>query len=124
MANPALSLLVLRTAQMDKSLAFYRSLGLGFVEEKHGSGPVHYSTQIGSIVMEIYPGEAAPAMNRKAAGATMIGLAVDSVDSVVASAQKLCAEILTTPSDSSWGRRAVVLDPDGRAIELSQPKPA
>ena len=124
MGNATISLLVLRTAQMDKSLAFYRALGLIFVEEKHGSGPVHYSTQIGSIVMEIYPGEAAAPINSKGGGATMIGLRVDSVDSVLAGIQTLGAQVLTAPSDSPWGRRAVVLDPDGRAVELSQPKPA
>jgi hypothetical protein len=80
MNNPALALMVLRTSQMETTLAFYRALGFSFVQERHGSGPVHYSTQLGSSVLEIFP------------------------------------------SDSPWGRRAVVVDPDGRGIELSEPK--
>jgi lactoylglutathione lyase len=119
MSSPALSLMVLRTAKMESALGFYQALGFEFVEEKHGSGPVHYSAQIGSIVMEIFPGEPAEPLNRKAAGATMLGFVVASVDEAVAAAQKLGAQVVTAPTDSPWGRRAVVVDPDGRSIELS-----
>jgi len=120
MSGSPLSLVVLRSFQMDASLAFYQSLGLEFVEEKHGTGPVHYSAQVGSTVLEIYPGEAAEPLNRKSSGATMLGFGVESLDSVVAAVQRLGIQIVTPPSDSKWGRRAVVLDPDGRAIEVNE----
>jgi lactoylglutathione lyase len=122
MSSPALSLIVLRTSKMEAALSFYRALGFEFVEEKHGSGPVHYSTQIGSAVMEIFPGELAEPLGRKAGGATMLGFTVASVDEAVTAAQSLNAQIVTAPTDSTWGRRAVVVDPDGRGIELSEPK--
>jgi lactoylglutathione lyase len=122
MSSPALSLMVLRTAKMESALGFYRALGFEFVEEKHGSGPVHYSTQIGSTVMEIFPGETAEPLGRKAGGATMLGFTVASVDEAVTAAQRLNAQIVTAPTDSPWGRRAVVVDLDGRGIELSEPK--
>lgn len=122
MSGPALSRIVLRTSNLEASLAFYRSLGFTFLEEKHGTGPIHYATQIGASVMEIFPGEAAPPLARKAGGATMLGFAVASVDEAVAAVRRLRAQILTEPSDSPWGRRAVVLDPDGRSVELSTPK--
>jgi predicted enzyme related to lactoylglutathione lyase len=120
--SPALALMVLRTSKMEASLAFYRALGFSLVEEKHGSGPVHYSTQVGSTVMEIFPGEPAEPLGRKAGGATMLGFAVASVDEAVAAAQNLNAQIVTAPTDSPWGRRAVVVEPDCRGIELSEPK--
>lgn len=123
MNNPALSLIVVRTSQMEASLAFYRALGFQFAEEKHGAGPTHYSTSLGSTMLEIYPGEPAASLNRKASGATMLGFAVSSVDDSVVAARSLGAQIVTAPADSPWGRRAVVIDPDGRAIELSQSKP-
>jgi len=122
MSNPALSLMVLRTSQMEASLAFYRALGFSFVEEQHGSGSVHYSTQLGASVLEIFPGEPAAPLNRKAGGATMLGFSVGSVDEAVSAIKDLGAQVVTAPSDSPWGRRAVIVDPDGRAIELSAAK--
>jgi predicted enzyme related to lactoylglutathione lyase len=50
----------------------------------------------------------------------MHGFRVQSLDAVLSSLQVLQAEIIHPPSDSPWGRRAVVLDPDGRAVELTQ----
>jgi lactoylglutathione lyase len=121
MNNPTLSLIVLRTSQMEATLAFYRALGFAFVEEKHGTGPVHYSTQIGSCVMEIFPGEPAEPLGRKASGAAMLGFSVPSVDQTVEAVRQLGAQIVTAPTESLWGRRAVVVDPNGRGIELTEP---
>jgi hypothetical protein len=54
MNEPELGLLVLRTSHMAGMLDFYRAMGLTFAEERHGSGPVHYSSRIGATVLEIY----------------------------------------------------------------------
>jgi lactoylglutathione lyase len=43
MIPPSLNLIVIRAADLDKSLAFYRALGLEFAQEQHGTGPVHYA---------------------------------------------------------------------------------
>jgi predicted enzyme related to lactoylglutathione lyase len=122
MNHPSLGLLVLRTAKMEASLAFFRAIGLVLTEEQHGSGPVHYSCSIGDTVLEIYPGEAGNAPDRKSGGATMIGIVVSSVDASLSKLADQKMTIISPPKDSAWGRRAVVLDPDGRAIELSEPK--
>ena len=35
---------------------FYKALGLSFVEEQHGKGPVHYSATVNhNMIFEIYP---------------------------------------------------------------------
>lgn len=120
MSNPVLNLLVLRAASIDQSVSFYSKLGLVFVQEQHGSGPVHYSCTLGATVIEIYPGKPGSAPDRKNAGATTIGVQVENLDLVVESLKKGGNTILTEPQDSAWGRRAVVQDPDGRAIELTQ----
>lgn len=120
--STSLSLIVLRTSKMQETLAFYRAFGFAFSEEQHGSGPIHHSTQIGSSVLEIYPGDAAEPMNRKASGATMLGFAVESLDNTLQALEKLRATVISAPKDSPWGRRAVVVDPDGRSVELSEPK--
>ena len=117
---PSMSLIVLRTASIETMLGFYRALGLEFVQEQHGTGPIHYSTQLGDMTLEIYPAEAGQAPDRKAGGATMIGIRVESVDTVVETLQNLGIKLLSAPKDSAWGRRATVLDPDGRLIEITE----
>ena len=112
--------MVLRTAQIEAAVAFYRAIGFSFTEEKHGTGPVHYSAPLGSSVLEIFPGEPASPPNRKASGATMVGFSVASVDEVISILKTLGTQIITAPTDSPWGRRAVVVDPDGRGIELTE----
>jgi predicted enzyme related to lactoylglutathione lyase len=121
--SPLLNLVVLRASVVDASLAFYRAIGLSFVEEQHGSGTIHYSCKAGNTLVEIYPGSSGDIPDRRNAGATMLGFQVGSVDLTIENLRSIGAQILTAPQDSEWGRRAVVLDPDGRAIELSE-KPA
>ena len=104
---------------MERTLSFYRALGLKFQEEQHGTGPVHYSTQIGDTVMEIYPG-AEQSIDRRGSGATMLGFRVESVDEAVAALSESGGTVVTSPRDSQWGRRAVITDLDGRALELSE----
>jgi lactoylglutathione lyase len=120
MKTPILSLIVLRTAKIESSLAFYRAFGLEFVQEQHGTGPIHFSSKLNDTVIEIYPGAEGFAPPRQSGGSTMIGLRVESVDEVVAALQQLGAQVVNPPKDSAWGRRAVVTDFDGRAIEITQ----
>jgi catechol 2,3-dioxygenase-like lactoylglutathione lyase family enzyme len=52
----SLRLLVLKTRHLDRAKSFYEALGIQFVEEHHGNGPVHYSGQVGVTTIEVYPG--------------------------------------------------------------------
>ena len=116
----SLSLIVLRCADLDASRTFYTYLGLSFETEQHGNGPVHYSAQQGELVLELYPGKPDSAPEKTQAGSIMHGFLVESLDEVLASLQKLGVEIVRPPSDSAWGRYALVLDPDGRVVQLTQ----
>lgn len=118
---PILSFIVLRTAQTERLLEFYCALGFEFVEEQHGNGPRHFAAQNGSFVLEIFPGEAGMAPDRKSGGATMLGLQIENLTDVLHQLSLLRLEPLTPPRPSQWGLRAVVCDPDGRAVELNQP---
>ncbi len=114
--------IVFRAADLDASLAFYQALGLEFVQERHGTGPTHYSCEMGATVIEIYPGKPGVALDRKIAGSVTVGFQVAHIDAVVDVLQARGFAILSAPKDGDWGWRAVVQDPDGRAIELSQTK--
>jgi catechol 2,3-dioxygenase-like lactoylglutathione lyase family enzyme len=117
MPGVSLKLLVLKTPQMDRLRTFYHSLGVELVEEKHREGPVHYAGKIGDAVLEIYPlvdeGGTADATTR-------LGFAVDRLVEVVEALREGGTVIASEPRQTAWGLRAVVRDPDGRAVELYQ----
>ena len=110
-----LNLIVIYSRNVEKAKHFYSQLGIIFDLEKHGSGPEHYSAKLGSMVFEIYP-----CHDRTKSGATRIGFNVSSVDKVVYSLRQFDTTVLTPACDSPWGRRAVVADPDGNRVELTQ----
>jgi lactoylglutathione lyase len=114
------SLIVLRCSDLELSRTFYTALGLTFHTERHGEGAVHYSCQLDDLVLELYPGKPGSAPEKTQAGSSMHGILVESLDEVLASLQKLGVEIVRPPSDSAWGRYALVLDPDGRVVQLTQ----
>ena len=114
---PHLNLVVLRSSDIDRAIVFYREIGLLFTRHAHGSGPEHYSSEVSGLVFELYPltPKSSPTIG------TRIGFRVNSVDDVVTTLSKLGAEIVTHPTDSQWGRRAVVKDLDGHLVELVTP---
>jgi lactoylglutathione lyase len=119
---PSVSLIVLRAANVEASLRFYQTIGFAFVQEQHGNGPIHYSSQSEGIVLEIYPGRENDLLrDRRNAGETMIGFQIDDLAKIVEALQQLGMKVITSPQSSEWGLRAVVQDPDSRAVELTQP---
>ena len=113
------SLVVIRSSCLEAAVSFYGALGLSFVREQHGSGPVHYSCDLGGVVLEIYPGQPGAAPEPKTAGSTMLGFRVASLDETLAKLQALGIEPKSEPKESSWGRWVNVVDPDGRVIQLN-----
>ena len=115
---PRLNLVVLRSPDIDRAVTFYREMGLLFTQHRHGNGPLHYTSDVNGLVFEIYPLKADQAPTT----ATRIGFRVDDVDGIVTMLSKIGATIVTPPTDSEWGRRAVVRDRDGHVVELITPK--
>jgi predicted lactoylglutathione lyase len=111
---PQLNLVVLRSSNLEEAARFYREIGFVFSRHAHGSGPEHYASEANGLVFEIYP---LSAKSSPTAG-TRIGFKVESVDDLVARLSKIGATVVTPPSDSEWGRRAVVKDFDGHTVEL------
>jgi lactoylglutathione lyase len=110
-----LNLFVIRAVDLEAARAFYSSLGLVLKSERHGTGPEHYAAEVGSAVFEIFP-----ARESTVRGAVRIGFEVPSLDAVVDLLRRQSATIVTEPHDSPWGRRAVVEDPDGNRVELTE----
>jgi len=108
--RPALTLLVIPCSDLARASEFYAALGLDLVREQHGTGPVHYASKLSGVVLELYPAQLAGAPTR-------IGLRVPNVSAAVAAATKAGGTIRYLATDRP---RAVVLDPDDLAIELTE----
>lgn len=109
MAGPSLKLLVLKTPQVARLRALYQALGVELLEERHGSGPLHYAGQIGDAILEIYPLSASGTADMT----TRLGFVVENLVEVVQALREAGTVIASEPRQTVWGLRAVVRDPDG-----------
>lgn len=117
----------LKTADIDKSLAFYAAIGgKELYHFTMPSGRTIYMISLGEkSVIEIIPGkegEAAPA-----AGWVHIALDTDNCDAAFDAAVAAGAAVQSAPEDKQLGesgifRLAFVEGPDGEVIEFSQKK--
>jgi catechol 2,3-dioxygenase-like lactoylglutathione lyase family enzyme len=113
MSTVLLTLLVLKTHDLDRLRRFYEALGLHFSPERHGAGPAHLAARVGETVLELYPlsGDA------PADATTRLGFCLADLDAALARLSALAAEAPRAPASPPG--RVVVRDPDGRAVELS-----
>ncbi|HEY1067915.1 MAG TPA: hypothetical protein VGE52_17460 [Pirellulales bacterium] len=125
--GPGLSLLVLKTRRLAELRAFYAALGIEFVEERHGRGPLHYAGRLGDVIFEVYPlpgesvladGAARPASPADAPS-IRLGLIVDRLAETLALLRGLPGVVVGEPKTTEWGASVLVRDPDGRPVELS-----
>ena len=109
----ALNLIVIRVKDLNRSKRFYETLGINFSYEQHGNGEQHLSAMLEGILFEIYPSS-----NNIDTSAIRLGFCVASVDKTIEQLQVIETVTVSPPKDSQWGRRAVILDPDGHKVEL------
>lgn len=117
MADVSLTLLVLKTRQVDRLRAFYQTLGVKFTEEQHGQGPRHHAGRVGEVVIEIYP---LPADGTTVDTSTLLGFSVGKLAEVIQGLEGIGTLVVKQATQTAWGLQAVVKDPDGRSVELSQ----
>ena len=116
MSNITLNLVVLRSPDLARAVGFYRRLGLQFYQHRHGNGPEHFAAELAGGVFELYP----PSSDGASTLGTRIGFQVPSVEAALAALSDYPAAVVTSARDSEWGRRAIVVDPDGHRVELLQ----
>jgi lactoylglutathione lyase len=109
-----LSLVVIRAHDIERLAAFYGALGYHFTKHRHGKGPEHLSSTIGQTVFEIYPANNA----EESTTSNRLGFSVPSLTSALEKLRHLEATIVTEPSQTEFGRRAVVKDFEGHKVEL------
>lgn len=119
MPSTTISLIVIRSATLEASLAFYRALDIEFTEEQHGKGPIHYSSNFGGLVLEIYPLKAG-ASPEAVSSTTMLGFTVPSLERTLKDLSTLGIVPAKLPQQSEWGLWVNVLDPDGRTVQITE----
>jgi uncharacterized glyoxalase superfamily protein PhnB len=117
-----LASLVLFSSRVTQTANFYRALGIDLTAEDHGDGYEHAATDLGGVHFAVLDAEAAtdrpPAWRE--AGSSFPGVYVDSLDATLIALAKRGAPLLLAHQVRPWGCRAVVKDPDGRAVEINQ----
>jgi lactoylglutathione lyase len=112
-----LNLIVIRSPDIDRAAEFYRALGLTLEKHRHANGPLHYVADVGGVVFEIYPRRG----EEDNTCGVRLGFQVTSVEAAVTAAETAGGHVVSPPQFSQWGFRAVVDDPDGHRIELTEP---
>lgn len=113
----SLNLLVIRANDPSTLVSFYSQLGLDFVEEKHESGPTHFSCNIGGSVFEIYP----LGKNSQPTTGTRLGFGVPSLRIALRNLKALdSSKVIQPPQETAWGITAIVADPEGHKVELRE----
>jgi lactoylglutathione lyase len=117
----AVSSIVLFAGDAERTGAFYRALGVPLEAEDHGDGPVHLAADLDGVHFAVFEGSD-PGRDQpwRCAGSTFAGLYVESLDNTVGALRAFGARVLAEHEERDWGCRAVVEDPDGRAVEISQ----
>lgn len=113
-----LNLVVLYSQQPEALRDFYAALlRKPFVEEKHGEGLVHYSSSLDNIVFEIFPRKKTPQEEHSQEPA--LGFEVPDLETAVAS-EEVKPFVYREPHQREYGRVALLIDPDGRRIILTE----
>ncbi len=107
----SLNLVVIRSADLERSARFFAALGVELAREIHGSGPEHLAGRAGSVVLEVYPSEGAGTTT-----GVRLGFCVQSIAKVLASLAKEGGVVLSPPNDSPWGLRLWWLTPTGTEL--------
>lgn len=116
---PILNLVVIRSANLEIAISFYKILGLNFEREKHGNGPVHYSCVMNGIVFEIYPTKTEDS-DPLTKDSTMIGFRVESIETILESLRLSGFEQTGNIKNSEWGKWINIIDPDKGVIQISE----
>lgn len=118
MPSVSINLVVLRVPDLERAMRFYSAFGFTFTKHAHGKGPEHYAAELDTMVFELYPQVSEEASTRH----VRIGFQVTNAAAVIQSLEEHDGKIVSPLKDSPWGLRAVIDDPFGHRIELSEAK--
>lgn len=107
-----LNLVVLRSSNPASLADFYSQLGLVFQQEQHGNGPAHFAAEMEGSVLEIYP--------RRAEGASTSGIRLGLTVPHLSDLIETLGDAVHSQRSTEHGLQAVIVDPEGHVLELTQ----
>jgi predicted enzyme related to lactoylglutathione lyase len=110
-----LKLIVVRTPDAKSLAAFYGLFGLSFQYHQHGNSPFHYSTEIGGIILEIYPFTKS---QKEADKNLRLGFSLYDFEKTIQLLKDNAVVFAAEPKQTDFGFMAIVVDSDGRKVEL------
>jgi predicted enzyme related to lactoylglutathione lyase len=115
---------VIITADQDVLVGFYTKLfGAEEIFRVPAEGPAFYlGLRIGDTDLGLVA-KSAPGPGTRSR--ILLSIGVDDVDETLARVEALGGSVRGAPNDMPWGQRvAHIRDPDGNAVNLTQPTPA
>jgi predicted enzyme related to lactoylglutathione lyase len=113
-STPTLARVIVSTATLDKALSFYADL-LGLTRQRR-QDPFAWLRTADGVELMLHERDTTPSR-----ASVAIGLVIADLDGTVASWAARGGEVIDPPADQPWGERmAVVTDPDGHVVCLSQ----
>ena len=106
-------LFVYYVKDIEETKMFLSNLGLSFTKEKHGNGPVHYSTMVQDTVFEIYP-------SNENKGSTVARIGFDLTGQISGEQSAFIRENCSSGIQEmeNGKNQAVIKDPSGNNIEV------
>ena len=99
---------VLFAEQPERTVDFYRALGVDLRDEEHGDGLVHAATDVGDIHFAVFAGSTpSEGASWRSSASTFVGFYVPSLDRTGASLSALGAMVLLEHQVRPWGCRMV-----------------
>lgn len=113
--------IILKTEKVSEAHEFYAALGLPLGQSDNEEGPKHYTCEIGPIHFAIYELDpwTGPERRNKTHD-TMVGFCTENIEALMKTLDAMNVKVIIPVEETEQGFRAVVLDPDGRPVELSQ----
>ncbi len=109
----------MHSRKMNEMVRFYRAIGLPPVKQFAHDDLLHVQLRAPAFDLWILEGDAGKAPKPHGAGSTWLCLQVSAIDAAVRAAKQAGGRILFQ-RESGGVKRAVLLDPDGRAVDLTQ----
>ncbi|MBI1928555.1 hypothetical protein HYR99_30470 [Candidatus Poribacteria bacterium] len=114
-----LGAIILYSEPIDSIVSFYRAVGIDLEERRwEAESTPFYESTVGGVYFAIYPAQSAGAATpRWTSGSTQLCLLVQSLEQAISCACAASGDILVSAENQPWGRRAVLMDPEGRPVE-------
>ncbi|MGZ3769516.1 MAG: VOC family protein [Bdellovibrio sp.] len=110
--------ITINTPHLDHMLGFYQIIGFQFTASKVDKGSVVYRCSRNGLEFSLYSIKESP---KSPVPSLQLGFKINNIEKMVADLVKIPgAMTILDPTEMPDGKKAIVLDPDGHAIELCE----